>query len=91
MEKLTEFVNQYKSQEVKDILKLHEAAGNILDLISQADMKIHLKIESQAYWVKMFDIQNPKYNHEKEIAEMAKKRLMKSYTGILNEIILKTR
>lgn len=87
MEELKNMIEAYSNESIREMENLHQAAEKLLENIRWAEMKINRRIESQQYWIQMFGKRNPKYDHEKEISEMAKKRLIRSYQSVLQEMI----
>ena len=88
---LKELINKYSNEEIQAMENLMEAAEKLLDNIRASERRIRLRQESQDSWIEMFGDRNPKYDHDIEISQMAKKRLKYSFERLLMEMYQNTK
>jgi hypothetical protein len=90
MEELKKFVNQYKNESTMEMEVYQEKSAQLLNLLTECEMKINLKQESQNAWIENFGNINLVYDHQIMISKRARKRILKSYQIVLKEMVIHT-
>jgi hypothetical protein len=91
MDELKDLVERYSNDGIRKMEDMMIAAEKLFDNIRYAERKIKLRSESQQMWINGFDQRNPKYDHDIEISQMAKKRLKYSFESLLMEMYQSTK
>tara|TARA_R110000751_G_scaffold102728_3_gene197756 strand:- start:307 stop:594 length:288 start_codon:yes stop_codon:yes gene_type:complete len=90
MENLTKFVNQYKNKSTMEMEDYQIKSAELLNLLTECEMKINLKQEAQIEWIENFANINLAYEHQIMISKRARKRILKSYQIMLNQMVAHT-
>jgi hypothetical protein len=87
---LEKFVNQYKNKSTIEMEVYQIKSAQLLNLLTECEMKINLKEESQNAWIENFGNINLNYDHQIMISKRARKRILKSYQIMLKQMIIHT-